>query len=198
LTSIALPASLTSIGMGAFAGCTSLTSVDLPASLTSIGDRAFVDCEGLVRFTVDPANESFETDGKALYDKGKTTLLQYAIGLTDSSYAVPTTVTSIGDWAFAYCTALASVALPASLTSIGERAFAYCTALTSVALPASLTSIGEMAFEDWAFADCTSLNTINYAGTMAQWSQVTLGNVDWHDGCPLLTAVTCSDGSVTL
>jgi hypothetical protein len=192
LTSVDLPASLTSIGMGAFAGCTSLTSVDLPASLTSIGDRAFVDCEGLVRFTVDPANESFETDGKALYDKGKTTLLQYAIGLTDSSYAVPTTVTSIGDWAFAYCTALASVALPASLTSIGERAFAYCTALASVALPASLTSIGEMAFED-----CTSLDTVNYAGTKEQWGKVTFGS-GWHEGCTLLKTITCSDGTVTL
>ena len=37
MTSIELPASLTSLGGGAFYGCSSLTSIELPAGLTSIG-----------------------------------------------------------------------------------------------------------------------------------------------------------------
>ncbi|KAB2653639.1 MAG: leucine-rich repeat domain-containing protein, partial [Verrucomicrobia bacterium] len=55
-------------------------------------------------------------------------------------------VTSIGRYAFQYCSGLTSVTLPSSITSIGERAFWACTGLTSVTLPSSITEIGERAF----------------------------------------------------
>jgi hypothetical protein len=47
LTSIELPAGLTSLGERAFYGCSSLTSIELPASLTSIGKGAFRGCSSL-------------------------------------------------------------------------------------------------------------------------------------------------------
>ena len=47
LLSITLSESLESIGEGAFSRCTSLTSITLPESLTSIGNRAFAYCENL-------------------------------------------------------------------------------------------------------------------------------------------------------
>jgi hypothetical protein len=46
------------------------------------------------------ANKHFETDGKALYDKGEAKLFQYVIGSADPSYTVPASVTSIADAAF--------------------------------------------------------------------------------------------------
>ena len=49
LTSIQLPASLTSLGDCAFEGCSSLTSIELPASLTNIGSCAFRDCSSLTQ-----------------------------------------------------------------------------------------------------------------------------------------------------
>lgn len=57
------------------------------------------------------------------------------------------TVTSIGDYAFAYCKSLSSVTIPHSVTSIGKHAFSGCESLTSVTIPNSVTSIGEAAFE---------------------------------------------------
>ncbi len=39
-------------------------------------------------------------------------------------------VTSIGDWAFAYCYSLTSVTIPDGVTSIGDYAFEWCTRLT--------------------------------------------------------------------
>ena len=50
-----------------------------------------------------------------------------------------------------------------SVTSIGDYAFEYCTSLTSITIPNSVTSIGDLAF--W---DCTSLpvvDNLRYADT---------------------------------
>jgi hypothetical protein len=67
-------------------------------------------------------------------------------------------VTSIGSYAFSYCTGLTSVTIP-SVTSIGSSAFSDCTGLTSVTIPNSVTSIGE-----FAFFYCTGLNQIQFEG----------------------------------
>ena len=48
--------------------------------------------------------------------------------------------------AFAWAVNLSSVSLPSTLGSIGEYAFYHCDDLTSVTIPDSVTSIGEKAF----------------------------------------------------
>src|SRR6266849_1707406 len=44
LTSVTIPNSVTSIGIGSFSGCTGLTSIIIPNSVTSIGHGAFWFC----------------------------------------------------------------------------------------------------------------------------------------------------------
>ena len=51
LTSVTIPNSVTSIGVGAFAQCISLTSVTIPNSVTSIGEQAFASCSNLASIT---------------------------------------------------------------------------------------------------------------------------------------------------
>ena len=55
-------------------------------------------------------------------------------------------VTSIGKYAFFWCSGLTSITIPNSVTSIGEHAFANCSGLTSITIPNSVTSIGNGAF----------------------------------------------------
>ena len=63
-------------------------------------------------------------------------------------------VTAIGDYAFADCTALTSVEMPA-VTTIGYHAFGNCSSLTSVFIPASCTSI-----LGYPFMSCSALKDI--------------------------------------
>ena len=44
--------SVTSVGEGAFYGCTGLTSITLPNSITEIGQGAFYRCSGLTTVTI--------------------------------------------------------------------------------------------------------------------------------------------------
>ena len=65
-------------------------------------------------------------------------------GYTDVT--IPSSVTTIGDYAFEYCSGLTGVTIPNSVTSIGDYAFYGCDGLTSVTIPASVTHIGYQAF----------------------------------------------------
>lgn len=65
-----------------------------------------------------------------------------------ASITVPSTVTSIGESAFAGCGNLVSIDLPDSISNLDEGVFASCNNLVSVHLPNQITEIPERAFED--------------------------------------------------
>lgn len=103
-------------------------------------------------------------------------------------------VTSIGDYAFYYCTALESVnikskdltsigacafwmnktlpeiEIPATVTEIGAEAFAYCASLQSISAE-SLVSLGSNAFRG-----CTSLEVASISGTLSEIPAGTFAN----------------------
>ena len=64
-------------------------------------------------------------------------------------------ITSIGDYAFYYCSELTELTLSNSLTSIGKYAFKGCIGLTELTLPNSVTSI-----EYYAFSGCSGLTEL--------------------------------------
>ena len=94
-------------------------------------------------------------------------------------------ITSIGSYAFAYCTNLALTSLPESLTSIDNYAFNNCTNLALTSLPENLTSIG-----NYAFHGCTSLTSLTFKGTPTSISvdafrycnNLKTINVPWAEG----------------
>ena len=83
-----------------------------------------------------------------------------AKGLT--SVSLPQGLRTVGDYAFAKCTALVQVTFRGeSLTSLGEGAFAACHALGEVTLPQGLQAIGKEAF-----SDCRALTRVSIPGTV--------------------------------
>ncbi len=180
LASVTIPDSVTSIGGGAFAWCESLESVTIPDGVTSIGDGVFGYCKSLMAIHVDTRNPMYCSDASdVLYDKEKTVLIQYPAGNTRTTFAIPDSVTSIGDYAFHNCTSLASVTIPDSVKSIGDSAFYSCKNLTSVTIGNSVTSIG-----DDAFAWCESLASVSIPNSVTS-----IGNFAFYS-CKSLTSVT--------
>ena len=158
---------VTSIGSGAFHGCSSLTSITIPNSVTIIGNIAFDWCKKLTQINVDKANTTYSSVNGVLFNKDKTELIRYPEGKADTSYAIPNGVTSIGDWAFQSCNSLTSITIPDSVTSIGTMAFEDCSSLTSITIPDSVTSI-----DRHAFFVCRKLNQINVDTANTAYSSV--------------------------
>ena len=141
LSLITLPAGLQEIGHSAFAGCLRLSAVTIPVGVKSLGAGAFASCWSLPVIAVVKENAYYESVDGVLFDKAKTTLVQYPAGRAGTSYTIPAGVTSIGVKAFDNASRLIEVTLPAGLVSIGKDAFANCFALNTMAIPASVKTI---------------------------------------------------------
>jgi len=160
LTHVSIPLPLTKIGSFAFQLCDSMTNIMIPASVTTIGEGAFGGCLRLTEISVPKGSPSYLTENGNLYDKNKTTLVQYAYGKKESSFTVPLGVQQIGNYAFWNCTNLTNVTLPEGVTKIGRGAFQFAQNLHQVAIPMSVTTIDEDAFSCHSRLDERTLKQI--------------------------------------
>ncbi len=92
-------------------------------------------------------------------------------------------ITTIGDYAFSWCSDLTRITIPHSVTTIGVEAFYYCSGLTSITIPDSVTTIG-----DYAFNRCFGLTSITIPDSVTTMGYSAFG------GCSgLLTSITVEE-----
>ena len=129
LTSVTIGNGVTSIGYRAFYDCNSLTSIAIPDGVTSIGTEAFSNCNSLASITVASGNLVYHSAGNCIIETVSKTLI---LGRKNSIIPMDGSVTSIGDYAFAYCYDLTNITIPDSVKSIGNGAFYGCSSLTVI------------------------------------------------------------------
>ena len=153
LISLTIPNSVTSIGEEAFRLCTRLRSVTIPSSVTSIGQYLFYGCDALSSIFVESGNPVYDSRNNcnAIIKKSSNTLIEGC-----KNTVVPSSVTSIGDFAFYGCRGLTSLTIPEGVTSIGNAAFYECKNLESITIPEGVTSIGGSAFHN-----CSKLTSVS-------------------------------------
>ena len=204
LENVALPGGLMGIDNEAFSGCSSLKNLYIPAGLNFIGRNAFNNCTSMTSITlpgdIEISNYAFN---------GCTALESVTIGEGEAV---------IASNAFKGCTSLTRLSIPSDIKSIDANAFAGCTNLVFSVYDnalylgnsenpyvALITVVDQSIssckvhpdtkiFADEAFADCFLLETINYDGTMEQWSKISLP-FSWDFGAGDYT-IYCTDGEI--
>lgn len=100
---------------------------------------------------------------------------------------IPSSVTSISNYAFYNCDSLTSVTIGDSVTSIGNSAFDDCANLTSVTIGDGVTFIG-----DYAFDECTNLTSITMGDSITS-----IGNYAFN-GCENLPNIVIPDSVISI
>ena len=121
LESVALPESLTTLGIRAFGGCQSLKTIKIPSGVTAIPDRCFLECSSLESVTI---------------PEGVTTLGLYAFSnCRFKTLTLPSTITKIDDGVFSHNNNLRTITCNAvTPPMLGDNVF-YYSATSSVKVP---------------------------------------------------------------
>ena len=172
LSNISVPNNVTSIGSGAFSGCTGLLSLYLPknvsysgtiqrlTSLTSVTAPSYVfdvvesnwaSCPKYLEY-VTVNNGELNDNGFAVISRSYKTLKTLDFSAISN--------TELADEAVKGFYNMESLKLPEGLTKIGYMAVADCKSLQEITIPASVIEIDNSAFEN-----CRSLKSITFGDT---------------------------------
>ena len=162
----------------AFNGCSELTSINIPASVSTIYPNSFANCEKLESITVEPGNKTYDSkyncnsiisvsDSKLILSCGKSNIPEGVkiIGRTAfmnsqiTSIDIPNSVTIIEDSAFYGCK-LEKVTIPQHVESIGKYAFSRSKKLAVVNFNAENCHIADK--EHPIFDGCIALTSVNF------------------------------------
>jgi hypothetical protein len=167
ITSLSIPASVTSIGDRICSGCYALETVNLPAQLDEIPCGAFSYCYRLKNIQI-PSSVTFIGEGA------------FAECFQLESVDLPSALHTLDIEAFMNCRAIKSITIPSSLDSLSCGVFFGCENLKKVNF-AEFSTLVEI--RDSAFYGCTNLSQIDLPPTVE-----TIGGEAFY-GCESLTQI---------
>ena len=156
LRRIVLPTTATVLGRSALGKCTALEECIIPEGVTEIQEYCFANSTGI--------SSNANKIKQMTLPSTLRTIGDYAFAYMNKweNVSIPEGVTKVPQYAFYYCQAMKSVSIPNSVTEISNRAFYRCSAFESLTLPVGLTTMGNEAF-----GYCSALSgTITLPGTM--------------------------------
>ncbi len=186
LQSVTIPTTVTTFGDYCFMDCEALTTVNNIDLVTDLGGHTFLWCTSLQSFEI--PNDVTELHSTFMgctaltsvtFPANLTTIagaFARCINFNLINGAIPSTVRTIGDYAFFKCESLTKIVLPeAGLTSLGGFAFDYCSSLTEV-VNFDKINLGEtqveldnhqfatvtQAIPSYLFKNCVNLETITF------------------------------------
>lgn len=133
----------------AFSQCKEMVTVYIPDTVVVIEDGtsskgAFSGCSTLTSIRLPQGLTAIPTG-----------MFLNCTALTSESFAIPDSVTSVGEYAFKGCTSIRRVNLPDSVDYIGQAAFYGCSMLGTFVIPDGVEKI-----EKSTFSECTILATV--------------------------------------
>ncbi|MCL2142896.1 MAG: leucine-rich repeat domain-containing protein, partial [Methanomassiliicoccaceae archaeon] len=183
---------VTTVNTAAFTG-SGLTSISIPSTLTTIQPGAFMTCNSLA--TITSSNPTYPVVSNVLFSNSGATLHTYPAGLSATSYAIPTTVSSatvtkLENYSFSNAKP-ATITIPSNITTIGSSVFYFCPNLSTATIPSSVTSSGSDIF-----VQCSSLTSITVQHTGSQGLSTIPNHLAYS--CTNLTSVTLQNGITTI
>jgi len=158
---------------------------DSEGNLIASWDRLKEEYNLNIENSYDPnTSETNNSDGNSMYYVLNQDEFKEKTGL---KIIIPSSVTSIGEYAFSECRNLINTKIPEGVTNIGEHAFDHCSSLTSIEIAESVTSIG-----DYAFYYCRSLTNIKIPKGVESINRGTF----WY--CDSLTNITLPEGVTSI
>lgn len=142
LTNVILPTDVTTIEKDAFMNCKSLAKIEIPASVSNLLPSS--GCTALRDIEVSETNSNYSSVNGVLLNAQQTNILWFPMG-KQGEYSLPSTITSIGNYAFKECS-IETFILPDNMNEIGQGAF-MDSKVKEVKLPANLKRIPTSTFQ---------------------------------------------------
>ena len=168
ITTINMPNSVKSIGIGSFVGCSSLTNIDLSGNITMIEGDAFSGCTGLTNIIL--PNNIMSIGVNAFRDcKNLTNII------------IPGSIQNIDSYMFDGCSNLERVIIKEGIKRIANGAFRSCTKLKEIDIPSSVTTIDDNVFQ-YIYNNDLQINVNRRSNTIsgAPWG-ATNATVKWKN-----------------
>ena len=165
---------------------TSVKSITIPKSVKKIHPNAFSH-HSLKEIKVDSNNPNYTSVDGILFNKKKTSLIQYPAGKPNRTYTIPKSVKTIAQEAFFDCKSLEKVTIGNGVTVIKGSAFYKCTSLKSIIIGKNVKTI-----ENKAFFYCKSLTSITIPDNVRKIEPFTF------NFCMKLNKITIGKGLKTI
>lgn len=108
-----------------------LTSLTIPASVTSFDNTAFLFCSNLQSVTVAEGNPTYCSVDSVIYSKDKSSLMFYPAGNDTADFVIPDGVSEVG-CPFSNCQNLVSITIPTSVSFFSTNEIYGCTNLSAI------------------------------------------------------------------